>query len=262
MSKIPPELENLMWTLAESGNQQAVSEFEARFPHLRVELAKRTGMVRSLRSTRPGNVTSPAIPRFVPGAATATEPSRGMYTAAFVFAAIALSVFAYTAVVAHHPRPVEPQSLPQIPLQNEPASQTAPLVRNSPAVNPPLVYPPAVGPAPNTGPRSLRDEPPILTPTEHTWEKPQTLAMRNVPLQTVLEAVGEEGGLAMDIPPKMPNPTITVDYHDVSAESILQDLGRTYAFTPILSDDGSAIMIPAVAHNTPPAKVFRTGPGQ
>jgi len=253
LSKIPPELEALMWTLAESGNQQAVDEFEARFPQLKIELAKRTGMVRSLRSTRPGNVTSPAIPRFVPGPAASAEPSRGMYTAAFVFATIALSVFAYTAVVARRAKPVE-QPLPQIPLQNVQAPPPAPYAQYAPPVNSPPSYPPVVNHDETPPPASLQNEPPILPgPTEHSWNKPQSLAMRNVPLQTVLQAVAEEGRLSLDVAPGMPNPTITVDYHDISAEEILKDLGRTYAFTPILSDDGSAIMIPAVSRTRNPS---------
>lgn len=248
MSKIPPELENLMWTLAESDNPQAVSEFEARFPQLKIELAKRTAMVRGLRSNRPDNLTQPAIPRFVPGPPAAQEPTRGMYLISFVFAAVALSVFAYTAVLAHHPKPAE------IPVQQE---TVAPQQAGSQAT--PFYpaqqqdYAQQWSSPPPSPPRSLRDEPPILdAPAEHAWQRPQSIAMRNVPLQTVLQAVAQEGRLSLDVAPGMPNPTITVDYRDMSAEDILKDLGKIYAFTPILSDDGSAIMVPAVAKSGVP----------
>ena len=65
-------------------------------------------------------------------------------------------------------------------------------------------------------------------------------------MQSVARIVATEGGLSLEIAPGMPNPIIDVDYQQISAANILKDLGRQYAFTPMLSDDGSVILIPAV----------------
>jgi len=82
------------------------------------------------------------------------------------------------------------------------------------------------------------------------WAKTQVVKMRDVPLLTVAKLVAAQGGLSLEIAPGMPNPSIHVDYQGVNAVYILKDLGRTYSFTPMLSDDNSVILIPAVDKNS------------
>lgn len=51
--RLPQELEDLLWTVAESDDPRVRSEFELRYPHLRGELATRTAMLDVLRHAKP-----------------------------------------------------------------------------------------------------------------------------------------------------------------------------------------------------------------
>jgi hypothetical protein len=245
LKKIAPEIEALMWTLAETGNQQAVEEFEVRFPHLRLELAKRSVMVRSLRQNRPDPGPSPTIPHFTPAPPQRPAPAKAHYALTCAFAAIAASALGYTLYSDSRPKPVVLTPVPAVNLG--PVQTPQPVVSNS-LPNPPRPVSPTV---PDSPPKTSRDvpgtSPPMRDALEPKWNKAQTVSMRKVPLLMIARLVAKEGGLSLEIAPNMPDPSIDVDYRQVSAADILKDLGRTYSFTPMLSDDGSVILIPAVA---------------
>ena len=60
--KIPREMDELMWSVAEADDPQATAEFGERYPDLRVEMTKRVKMVRGLKGSRPRSRAE----RFVP----------------------------------------------------------------------------------------------------------------------------------------------------------------------------------------------------
>ncbi|MCH8979010.1 MAG: hypothetical protein IH945_07175, partial [Armatimonadetes bacterium] len=60
--KLPREIDELMWDVAERDDNDTLDQFVERYPEFRSELAKRLQMVRGLRSSRP---TRP-MPKFVP----------------------------------------------------------------------------------------------------------------------------------------------------------------------------------------------------
>ena len=66
-SKIPQEIDQLMWSVAEEGSVNALNEFEQRYPEHKFELARRLTMVRELKGAKKGK---PEVvvraPRFQP----------------------------------------------------------------------------------------------------------------------------------------------------------------------------------------------------
>ena len=60
--KLPREIDELMWDVAERDDNETLDQFVERYPEFRSELAKRLQMVRGLRGSRP---TRP-MPAFVP----------------------------------------------------------------------------------------------------------------------------------------------------------------------------------------------------
>jgi hypothetical protein len=228
-----------MWSLAESENTQAVSEFDARFPEYRVELAKRMGMVRGLRLNRPPSLDAPAMPRFNPTSVPSAPPSRAPYLLAAALVLISVSALGYTLsttlvrkpIVLAPPQPVNLTPI-EVATQNPPVAATQPTAPRFPESTTPPVEP-------TPKPERVAQKPP-------RWSINQIVKMRQVPLLTVAKLVAAQGGLSLEIAPKMPNPLIQVDYDGVNAVDILKDLGHTYSFTPMLNDDDSVLLVPAV----------------
>ena len=50
--RIAPDVDKLMWTLAESGQPLAVEDFQGRFPELKVELSRRVQLMQDLRNAK------------------------------------------------------------------------------------------------------------------------------------------------------------------------------------------------------------------
>ncbi len=246
MRKIAPEIENLMWTLAETGNQDAIEQFEARFPDLKIELTKRIMMVRSLKRNRPETGNVPVIPRFNPSTAQGPSPSKAPVAVAIAFAVIAMSALGYTLTTTFARKPIVLAPAPKVNL--DPIQLPEPATSNS--LNPPTATSPNLNSTQVPAPPAVQPDASQISSSanEPKWAKPQVVKMRDVPLLTVAKLVAAQGGLTLEIAPGMPNPSVRVDYQDINAADILKDLGKTYAFTPMLSDDNSVILIPAVAH--------------
>ncbi|MEQ1936076.1 MAG: hypothetical protein ABL962_19655, partial [Fimbriimonadaceae bacterium] len=64
MKRIPADIEQLIWLIAESGDSSAAQEFEHRFPEYKFELNRRMSTVKSLKSSKPTSVNG--IPVFQP----------------------------------------------------------------------------------------------------------------------------------------------------------------------------------------------------
>jgi len=229
MKRVAPELDGLMWTLAEEGNDRAIDEFGARHPELRSELLRRIAMVKGLRGEKKRTIEAPkAIPRFVPKETKTTGPNYvvgGLVLAALCAFAFAVTIFLTPSPRVHSgdvPNRVAPVAENQPPPRQDPAPQTP----NEPVVN---VNPPT--PAQKEADEKL---------------KPGTLKVEHAPLLTVLQMMADVCGVEIIPAPGMPNPDVVVDYRDLNAMQMLQDLGKQYGFTPMDQHDGSIIVIPAV----------------
>jgi len=232
MKRVPPELDSLMWTLAEEGNERAIDEFGVRHAEHRGELLRRIAMVKGLRGEKK-RTTEPikAIPRFVPKEAKSHGPT--YVVTSLVLAAVAALTFAVTTLMTPpphlHPKDYKP-------------GRSAPVVERTAE---PIV--PKNEPAPKVDPivpeRKEADTDTILTPV--------TLRADHAPLMMVMELMAQKCNIRIDPAPGMPNPTVEVDYKDMNAMEMLRDLGKQYGFTPLNQHDGSILVVPAVDRGQP-----------
>ena len=98
MKKIAPDIDQLMWTIAETGDQRAIDDFEGRFPDLKYELGKRILVLRELRQARQAGAAPRAVPHFEPRAPAVPSWQRPAWAGAAVLglAVVALASYALT----------------------------------------------------------------------------------------------------------------------------------------------------------------------
>lgn len=245
--RVPPELEGLLWELAENPVPSALDEFGERYPELRAELGRRIATVRSLKGARPTGSRPPAFqPR--PPARTTWRPLPAL---AGLLALVALGVAGYWGAERISPRsaqvPEPPVSAPVDPIEGFPQAEP---VREKPLVQAPSV--------PQSPPRETAPTVPnpAPTPSELYAYKPISLQVNGAPLQGAIQLAAANVGLRVDFAPGMINPQVSTDYRGVSARDILGDLGREYGFTVFDQGDGSLLVIPAVE-----GPAMRTNPG-
>ena len=237
MSQAPPEIEALIWSIAESGDPQAVSEFETRFPEHRLELLRRVNAVQELRKAK-GRVPSQARV-FVPSPPRAPFARLGR----FGFGAVALSGVAFASywISTNYfsGAPSAGQSPPSVAdrsghIRHSQAAEVGepmhPVNRESTENGTPLP----------TNPSPI---PPTRLPTPS--ERPLTLHIERADLQTVLDGLAEQAGWQLEMAPGTPNPEVRVDYDNVPAIQILQDMGRRFGFTPFDEGNHKILIVPA-----------------
>ena len=246
MKHVPPELDSLMWTLAEERNERAIDEFGNRHPELRSELVHRINMVKGLRGAKNGDSkVVREIPRFVPKDARPTKVKAQGPTfviGGLVLAAIAAAAYTITTLLAPEPRlhPGDVTVVHQTPVSAPPTNNTI----TPPAPNT-IQQPPPV----NLKPLSEPD--PVVTGlTAEAAKKPQILRVDGSPLLTVIDMMGQISGTKIMAAPGMPNPMVQVDYQGLTTMQMLQDLGHKYGFTPLDQHDGSILVVPAVDKNS------------
>jgi hypothetical protein len=231
MKRIAPELDGLMWTLAEGGNDRAIDEFGARHPELRSELIHRINMVKGLRSAKSPTVEAPKpIPRFVPREPRVSPiQSKGptLLVGGLVLAAIAAATFTVITFMTPEKR-LHKEDLQIPPIR---AQQPA----NVPSQLPKADVPPVS--EPDTIVKGNQSE---------AFQKPTSLRVDSAPLLTVLDMMSDICGTKIVAAPGMQNPNISVDYEGMTAMDMLRDLGKRYLFTPLDQHDGSILVVPAV----------------
>ena len=235
MKGLPPEIDELMWTIAESDDLEAIDEFGDRYPEFRGEMGKRLQMVRGLRGSRPQSARAKSTPkRFVPSKHEVVyrEPSRWMMPAAAAFVLVSV-VFATYAVTTYAQRKNEPTTtVVQQPTGTPDPVQIQPDTgeHNEPAVttqNPPPQNPPAP------------DQP-------KPFDRPVTLTADRISLANALNLIARQIGVTLTSAPGMPDVEISADYRNVAASQVLADLGRNFGFTPMIQSEREALLIPAV----------------
>ncbi len=236
MKGLPPEIDELMWTIAESDDIAAIDEFGDRYPAYRGELGKRLQMVRSLRGARPQAAKAKAqTKRFVPSSTGVVyrEQSRWMMPTAAVFVLMSV-VFATYAVTTYaqrgQPKPTEVVQQPiTAPDPTESVAGTGePLTPPiSTAQNDPVTPPPAA------------DRP-------NPFDQPVTVVADRISLANALNLIARQIGVTLTSAPGMPDVEIAVDYRNVAASQVLADLGRNFGFTPMIQSEREALLIPAV----------------
>jgi hypothetical protein len=236
VKRVAPELDSLIWTLVEEGNDRAVEEFLARYPEMRQEVARRSTMVKGLKKMKPETEVQFAPPPFRPAEHVRYQgPTRMVYVvAALVLAALGVASFTVTYIAM--PRPADPPKVQAPPPKEDPAKFED--------VGTPK------GPETNPGKLQIGDEPPIVAdpPVTKTPKPAKQIAIKleEAPLHTVFQLITAESGVKVVIAPGTPNPSVKVHYEEMTPMEILEDMGKEHGFTPMDQGDGSIIIVPAV----------------
>ncbi|HTQ10373.1 MAG TPA: hypothetical protein VMI31_09905 [Fimbriimonadaceae bacterium] len=239
MRRIPPDVERLMWLVAEEHDPRAIADFEARFPTLKNELQKHLSMVDDLKRAR-RKAPAHEIPRFTPRYEQAKPPlSRGMMVV-FAVAIMAVAVGAF-ALVSYLLAPI-PKPLPAV--ANVPVGP----------LNPPAI--PSKNPSPVTTPSGPTLVNPPSTETvsnDDPLQRAITLKVDRAPLVAAIAMVCKQAGLSADVGPGLSTSDISVDCEGEPAIQVLQELGQKYGFTPLPDEKGKILIIPVRPDGSPSA---------
>jgi hypothetical protein len=230
--RIAPELDSLMWTLVEKGNDRAIDEFLARYPELKPEVVRRTNMVSGLKKMKaPADAAVEPPPFRQVDSVRYAPPRRTLYVVgALALAALGVASFTVTYIVLPKPEPIRPaikQTIP--PPKLDKFDKDAPLPYTDPATTAP-------------GPD---DEAPIVGEAP-PWSKPIGVKLSNAPMHSVFKLIEAQSGLKIEIAPGTPNPNVEVAYGNMTALEILRDMGHEHGFTPLEQENGLVIIVPAV----------------
>jgi len=238
--KIPPEVDRLMWAVAENPSDKSVEEFVVRFPDQRGELMKRVNMVRDLKhEVRPTPPGARERPKFQPNPSPRPMLPDG-WPIAVAFALGALGTLAYASYSVA--RPTTPPAVTQVNL--DPPVEPAVQYRNPPPVQQP---PPAVAEQPPAQPQA----PEQVDPTPPYTKPIHKFALKDESLVNALTLLTAGTGMHVTIGPNFPDQKISIDYENQSPMAILLDMAKQYAFT--VSDEGhdEFLILPVPDNDSP-----------
>ncbi|MBX3119334.1 MAG: hypothetical protein KF784_09725 [Fimbriimonadaceae bacterium] len=237
MKKIPPEIDSLMWAVAESGDMTAVENFEARYPVHKYELGKRLAMVRALKSSKPEN-SAILTQRFRPTQAPVrlTRHRLSWVPVAALLSALASAAF-FGGMYVFNPKSDKPNT-------SAPVATTERFDGSGNTLEYRQNTPPTTNVQPN--------QPNLQTPPPVQMEGRYTVKLEDVGLVSALEMIGLQCNADVQVAPGFENPTITVDYKDMTIGEILADLGQKFGFTPLKQGGREYLLIPAVDKSTAP----------
>lgn len=260
--RIEPDVDSLMWTVAEGSNPHAVDDFEARFPDLKAELSKRVKLLSGLRSAK--SLYVPAVrPAFTPHLLASrrqrfTKPALvgAMLLLGAVLAVATFSVASFIgtreAEKAYKQESIDMHNgacIPATPGKFNPSTarsyQARPATSTTGAPSVPDVpqsqgqNAPASESSANT---SQAAQGALSAPNDDL--SPVQVKLLQVPLSQALQFVGSKAGLQVELAPGMPNPTVDVDYSNMSAASILRAMGAKYGFRALNQGQGKVLAVP------------------
>lgn len=226
MSKITPEIDQLMWAVAEDGDPKAALDFSRRFPEYAAELDKRRAMVRSLKGAKPHGMTVESRPLFAPAKTvkTVSNPAALRLAYGFGLAALGLAVFLITSSLSRGPAPIEP------------APTAVAVVSPSPVAPNPV---PEATPTPTNTPAPRPQTPPA------PYLVPQDFVLQDVSLIVALQMIGAQSGLTVEIAPGFPDVSVRKVFQQQTAVEVLRALGAEYGFTAFEQEPGKVLVVPA-----------------
>ncbi len=242
-SQLPPDIDRLLWEVAESQDPAAYDDFEKRFPQLVIELGKRIKLVRELRDARDSGDVRKPVPRFDRREPTPVFRLTPALAAMCVFAMIGVGFGAF--YITNHFTKVQPPAV----VDTDPARLPNGEVKTQPTQS-------------NPGPFTLVPEHPPLTPdptptpNDNTPQhlKPINVSFDRTKLQVAMQAVAVSGGFSIEFAPNSPNPEIRMQYQQMNSIDILKDLGQRFGFTAFDQGNHLVLIIPnrdPLAHEQP-----------
>ena len=224
MKGVPPEIDALMWRLAEDGGAVAQAEFEARHARYGPELSRRIRMVAELRQA---GKTVCHRPTFTPRPVRTAPAPRWAVGSAVGLAILAVGAVAYVAASGGE----RPASIPPTPkIETSPARVPDSVVQKAPEVRPaPVVSPPEdPGPAPVAERDKLRD-----------------VRIADTSLAAAIELVAAGGGFKATVAPGFPDQKVSLDYRELSSLDMLKAMGERYGFSVLEEGEGEVLIVPA-----------------
>ena len=230
MRKVAPEIDELMWSLAEARDPQALDEFGQRHPDMILELGKRLSLTAGLRGAAESGRPS-SIPRFTPRPMAQPIWARPLALAA---AATVLSALAIGSFMITRDLPA-PEPTPVVSVGSGPIEKP-----RNPVVEPDLLRPNHDGPS-TSNPAPPPQEPPF-------YMQPHTVEVTAANLPQVLDRIGQECGLEItmpDVPADLADIQIEARYYNRSGMDMLNDLGSKYGFTAFSQGGNKVLIVPA-----------------
>ena len=231
--KFPPEIDELMWQVAESDDTAAADEFVIRYPEYKEEFARRIRMVRSLKGSRPKQKVNHG--RFMPSAnVEVAQPSR-LALAGAILSILAGSVLATVGAVrwfdSRQPAPI-------------PDSVTETVQNPFPAGNQPDGGAAITPPEGTQTPGSQAGEEGAVAATD-PFARPVTIVASQISLNAALDDIARQAGVQLESAPGMEDQEIMLDYRGVPAIEVMRDLGRNFGFTVFVQGERVALLVPA-----------------
>ncbi|MCA0360724.1 MAG: hypothetical protein LCH41_06695 [Armatimonadetes bacterium] len=232
--KPPPDVDELMWQLAESGPDEAFEEFFGRYPEHRAELMKRREMVVGLKVAKPIKAKTPRE-NFMPSPGGESSPPRlqvlgvtVLLMAGVVMATLGTLRFLESRqpVPVAAPTTINPQAIQEVPSGDQGVAGLS-QDNSTPPTTPGTAQP--------------GDQTALILP----FEKPVTVVSRRTTLMSALNDVAVQAGITLESAPGMRDVEIELDYRDVPAIKVIQDLGRVYGFTCLQQTTNTGLLVPA-----------------
>jgi hypothetical protein len=230
MSKIPADLNQTMWDIAERGDAQAAAEFSDRFPAMAGDMRARMNLVGGVKDVRHA-IAPRFVPNFRPRYISKPTPRWKRYApAAIALAALAgASIYVIQNIATPLPDPSlwrsdEPVRAPSTRDVNLPRVQPNPAPPQNSDRDTPMPYS-----------RSQADRRPYMPTTELT---PVRIQLNQVHLQNAISGIASKYDHRVEFPPHFPNPVIDVDLLGTNAMNLLNQLGNQYGFTAFDAGDG------------------------
>jgi len=238
--RIPAEIEEALWTVAESNDPRAIDEFGKRYPAYKEALIDRIQMVRRLRSSRPLG-EAPAM-KFRPAPAPTPRRWPALALGGLLFAGLAWGT------VSNWPAP---RKQPDSPVQSSsvagPTSEPTTDGRGSPLALAPGDHKVESGPS-----HEDVGKPETVAAPSDPFERPVTVDHGKVKLTALLREIGMQAKLKLEVAPGLEDVEIEAHYAATPAKDVLRDLGDNFGFTVMVQEGSHALVIPALDERSGP----------
>jgi hypothetical protein len=228
---IPPDIDELMWAIAENDTPDAVYEFEHRFPKYQQELMRRIKTVQALRA-QGRTVPARDIPAFQ--ARPVTVDSKPVQWLGY--AAVSIAVISTAVLAATRNKPTPTQGPAPISVKAPEPTKVRLVPRNSP--------PPAVA----TAPIDPAKNPPIQ---QADTLKKFDAVIEVAKLHDAIQMIAMSGKVTVTIAPGLENPEVQVNFTHMTAMEMLFTLGKDYAFTPVINGENDILILPVKDDSEP-----------
>ncbi|MEZ5162584.1 MAG: hypothetical protein R2688_02320 [Fimbriimonadaceae bacterium] len=198
--KIPPEIDSLMWQLAESEDVAALDQFGQKYPDYKVEMTRRLKMVRGLKGAKPEKAAK-TRDKFMPSPRVRAYGSPRWVMPVVAIGLLASVVFATVGTM----RFMDSVNKKQVAETNEPVQMPGDQLGQAD---------PNLGPGNSTpsNPENNSVEPPEPQVPPTPFDTHVTVVASRIRLADALQDIAAQAGVSLEWAPGMPDIEIAVDY--------------------------------------------------